>query len=168
VFGVDRLVPAGVFYVNLRGRPERVANRQAALAEPQEAQKRAYRHAGRFDEQALPQLDARADAESGDQFAYRRKKNGDLQKRPGEWLGTPEFRALLDGVDNQLKRMGREIFDGEAAVSPFRGSSVEACQTCDYASVCRIDRWTHTFRTPPHEPGLTDFEAETMKQEATP
>src|SRR5206468_284958 len=54
-FAVQRLIPAGVFYVNLRGRYQRAANRDEALADAAKTRKLAYRHLGRFDLQALRQ-----------------------------------------------------------------------------------------------------------------
>src|SRR5262249_18429227 len=47
VFDSDRLIPAGVFYVSLRGRYDRGNSRLDALADPVQIRKRAYRHSGR-------------------------------------------------------------------------------------------------------------------------
>ena len=49
VLGVARLVPAGVFYVNLRGQYDSGDTRDEVLDDADEARKRAYRHTGRFD-----------------------------------------------------------------------------------------------------------------------
>ena len=60
---------------------------------------------------------------------------------------TPrEFAALLDMVEQNLSRIGREIFAGEAAVSPCKRGSVRACDQCSCQAVCRIDPWQHSFR----------------------
>ncbi len=80
LFGVADLLPVGVFYINLKGKYGLERNRSDALADPQSARKAAYRHTGRFDLRALPQLDARADARQGDQFNYRLKNDGQLYK----------------------------------------------------------------------------------------
>ncbi len=48
IFGVDRLVPAGVFFVNLRGQFEGGRTRDEVLGAA-DARKLAYRHHGRFD-----------------------------------------------------------------------------------------------------------------------
>jgi ATP-dependent helicase/nuclease subunit B len=146
IFGAARLVPAGVFYVNLRGQYASEANRTDALAEPGDARKLAYQHSGRFDAEVLPQLDARADAVKGDQFSYTKKKDGALSKTSREALASGEFAALLDVVEENLKTMGREIFAGAVTVAPFRKGAVTACDHCDYQAVCRIDPWTHSFR----------------------
>lgn len=145
-FGPERLVPAGVFYVNLRGRYERGNSRLDALAEPDQIRKRAYRHAGRFDASALPYLDARSNARTGDQFNYRITNQGELYKNSRECLSTADFLELLDTVESNLKKMGAEIFSGNAAVSPYRKGSVTACDQCEYRSICRIDPWTHHYR----------------------
>jgi ATP-dependent helicase/nuclease subunit B len=146
LFATDRLVPAGVFYVNLRGRYERSNSRLDALAEPEQIRKRAYRHAGRFDVAALRRLDARPDARVGDQFNYRLTKEGDLYRNSHECLSTAEFLRLLDTVEANLKKMGAEIFSGGAAISPYRKGLSTACDLCKYSSICRIDPWTHRFR----------------------
>ncbi|HWH72175.1 MAG TPA: PD-(D/E)XK nuclease family protein, partial [Candidatus Sulfotelmatobacter sp.] len=67
-FGVKRLIPVGVFYVNLRGKYDREHNRLDALADTAQARKLAYRHTGRFDAHTLNWLDSRTDVQQGDQF----------------------------------------------------------------------------------------------------
>jgi ATP-dependent helicase/nuclease subunit B len=146
LFGVAGLLPVGVFYINLKGKYSFEQNRFDALADPQSARKAAYRHAGRFDLRALPQLDARPDARQGDQFSYRLTNSGQLYKNSQEALSSAEFEALLDSVERTLGRMGREIFAGVAGVAPFRKGAVTACEQCDYRPICRIDPWAHPFR----------------------
>jgi ATP-dependent helicase/nuclease subunit B len=146
LFGMGPLVPAGVFYVNLRGKYAREANRLDALADPALARKRAYRHAGRFDSRVLRQLDSRPDAAEGDQFNYRLTRAGQLQKNSREALTTADFRALLDSLETHLKNMGRQIYAGFAEVSPYRKGVTTACDQCGYQAICRIDPWTHRYR----------------------
>ena len=145
-FGVGRLLPAGVFYVNLRGQYPAETSRAAALADPDRARRRAYQHSGRFDAAALPLLDQRPDAPAGDQFAYKRKQDGELAKTNPDAMTTADFGALLDQVETTLRRMGEAVFAGAAAVDPYRHGAATACDHCDYASVCRVDPWTHPFR----------------------
>jgi ATP-dependent helicase/nuclease subunit B len=146
-FDVTRLAPAGVFYVNLRGRYQRAPNRVEALAEqPGAARKSAYRHTGRFDARVLRQLDARPNAKEGDQFNYRLTKAGEIHKNCREALGTAEFEALLDSVETNLQSMGQQIYEGVAGVAPYRRGAATACDQCDYRSICRIDPWTHRYR----------------------
>ena len=146
LFGAAQLIPAGVFYVNLRGKYGSEKNRTDALAEMDEARKLAYQHNGRFDATALRQLDARPGVREGDQFRYVLTKAGELNKRCREPMPSAEFMALLDSVEMNLKRMGQEIFSGIAKVSPYRKGSTTACDQCGYQSICRIDPWTHASR----------------------
>jgi ATP-dependent helicase/nuclease subunit B len=152
--GVERLVPAGVFYVNLRGQYDSGDTRAEVLADTDAARRMAYRHTGRFSVDALPKLDRRPGVETGDQFNYRRNRDGSLHKGSTEALPRGEFEALLARVETQLTEMGRAIFAGAAAVDPYRKGSETPCQYCDYRAVCRIDPWTHRYRVlraPPKE-----------------
>jgi ATP-dependent helicase/nuclease subunit B len=144
--GVEQLVPAGFFYVNLRGKYDGGATRAEALADAEESRRLAYRHTGRFSLDALPRLDRRPDATTGDQFNYRRNKDGALSKGSIEALPRADFEALLDRVETQLAEMGRAIFAGKAKVDPYRKGTETPCKFCDYGAVCRIDPWTHRYR----------------------
>ena len=143
VFGVNRLVPAGVFYVNLRGEYKSGGSRDEILAGADEARRKAYRHTGRFDAGVLDKLD-RTDA--ADQFNYRRNSDGSLRKGLIEAMPRAEFEKLLDGVEIQLREMGTRIFSGIARVDPYRKGKQTPCEFCDYQAVCRIDKWTHQYR----------------------
>jgi ATP-dependent helicase/nuclease subunit B len=146
LLGVDRLVPAGVFYVNLRGQYDSGDTRVEALADVETSRRMAYRHTGRFSVDALPKLDCRPGVKTGDQFNYRRNQDGSLHKGSAEALPRGEFEALLDRVEMQLTEMGRAIFSGVAKVDPYRKGSETPCGFCDYRAICRIDPWTHRYR----------------------
>jgi ATP-dependent helicase/nuclease subunit B len=156
IFGVGRLIPEGVFYVNLRGKYKLGENRDESLAEVEKTRKQAYQHSGRFDAQHLRLLDNRADATEGDQFKYKLNKNGSISRVSREALETDEFMALLDGVEENLKRMGRAIYAGEAKVDPYHKGNVAACDQCDYRAICRIDPWTHVYRVLRREENAED------------
>ncbi|MDB6065794.1 MAG: helicase-exonuclease AddAB subunit AddB [Pedosphaera sp.] len=145
-FGVSRLIPAGVFYVNLRGKYERSENRNEALAGIQTARKLAYRHTGRFDAEALPKLDQRTGVKEGDQFNYRLTQAGKIHGGSREALDTTEFLAMLDAVETGLQTMGRAVYAGVANIDPYQKGSATACDQCDYHAICRIDPWTHNYR----------------------
>ena len=155
-FGVDQLIPAGVFYVSLRGKYERGRNRREALADAGEARKLAYRHSGRFDVRALRVLDARPDVTEGDQFNYRLTRNGEPYRGSAEVLDPAAFTHLLDAVEATLRQMGEQVFAGEAKVAPYRKGAETACQRCDYQAICRMDPWTHSFRLLKREPVTSD------------
>ena len=143
VLGVARLIPAGVFYVNLRGQYESDNTRAEALNDAGKARRLAYRHTGRFDASALPKLDRLGMA---DQFNYQRNQDGSLRKGSVEALPRPVFEKLLNRVEMQLVEMGRAIFSGVAKVDPYRKGSETPCEFCDYRAACRIDPWTHRYR----------------------
>jgi len=143
ILGVQRLIPAGVFYVNLRGQFEGGGSRAEILADVDEARRQAYRHTGRFDAGALEKLDRIGAA---DQFNYHRNKDGSLRQGSVEALPRAEFEALLDRVEMQLREFGRAIFSGVAKVDPYRKGGATPCEFCDYQAACRIDKWTHQYR----------------------
>jgi len=145
-FGVERLEPAGVFYVNLRGRYGAERNRVDALAEPEQSRRMAYRHFGRYNLSAVPYLDSRSDSRQGDQFSYRFNKNGQLHAGCREALAPELFQALLSESEAILREMAQRVFAGSAEVAPYRKGQVTACDQCTYQAVCRIDPWTHPFR----------------------
>ena len=145
-FGVKKLLPAGVFYVNLAGRFESSSTRDEALGDAADARKRAYCHTGRFDAGFLDKLDSRPDVRCGDQFNYYRNNDGSLRKGSAEALPRAEFEQLLDRVETQLREMGRAIFAGAAQVDPYRKGQKTPCEYCDYRAACRIDPWTHLYR----------------------
>jgi len=142
-FGAKKLNPAGMFYVNLRGKFEGGASRTEVLAEPGEARRLAYRHTGRFNAAFLPRLDG---SQAHDQFNYQLNNDGSVRSNSLEALPAAAFAALLDQVEAQLRGIGERIYAGAAAVDPYRKGKATACDYCDYRAVCRLDEWTHEFR----------------------
>jgi ATP-dependent helicase/nuclease subunit B len=146
VFGADTLIPAGVFYVNLRGHYPPGAHRGEVLADQLSLRRKAYQHTGMFDRDVLNRLDNRPEAKSGDQFKYRLKKNGEPYRNSRDICDSTRFFALLDQVEQTLKQFGRRIYAGEAAVDPYQKKNDRPCQRCAYQAVCRIDPWSHRYR----------------------
>jgi len=154
VFGVKRLVPAGVFYVPLNGATLRGdAGRNRGLSTDEAEKLISYQHRGRFLADELAHFDNRGQAK-GDQFKYGRNKDGTLSKRGNEALTAVEFETLREKVAGHLRDYGRRIFGGEVGVSPFRIGTATACDYCDFRPVCRFDPWTQPFRQlrPPPKP----------------
>ncbi len=142
LFGADRLIPAGAFYVNLRGSYESGQTREEIL-EDAEARQRAYRHRGRFDAGALDQLDSQ---KKRDQFQYRLTDAGELHGNSTEALPRAEFEKWLEAAEERMREMGNAIFSGEASVDPYRKNAETACDFCSYRAACRIDPWSHSWR----------------------
>jgi ATP-dependent helicase/nuclease subunit B len=145
IFGVDRLVPAGVFYVSLRGQSERGKTRAEVLGAREALRQERYQHSGRFDFATLRYLDNRGQPE-GTQFKFKLKKNGDPMARNTDLMPSAEFEQLLDQMEEQLVRMGREIYSGAIGLNPFQKGAERACDHCEYQGICRFDAWRHSFR----------------------
>jgi ATP-dependent helicase/nuclease subunit B len=143
IFQVARLVPTGVFYVNLRGDYKGGGTRDEILADTDDARRKAYRHTGRFDAGALNQLDS---TQAKDQFKYQLKTNGELYANSTEAMPRAGFENLLDGVKLQLRGLGERIFSGATQVDPYRKGKQTPCEFCDYQAACRIDKRTHQYR----------------------
>ena len=64
------------------------------------------------------------------------------------------FRGLHESVRRAAKGFGDRLLQGDIRVEPYRHGQMTPCQYCDYASVCRIDTRTHSWRTlqPPQTP----------------
>ena len=152
-FDVGHLEAAGVFYLSLRGSYQATGSRDDALANADEARRAAYQHRGRFVQEMLPQFDHGAGARGGgDQFSFRLKKDGGFYANSTDPVSAEHFHTLLDGVEQQLVAMGNAIFSGDIRVNPYRHAGQTPCDYCDYAGVCRIDRWAHEFRALPAPP----------------
>jgi ATP-dependent helicase/nuclease subunit B len=143
IFGAEKIIPAGVFYVNLRGQFESGGTREEILSGAEESRRTAYKHTGRFDAGALEKLDSKR---ARDQFNYRMTDAGKLYANSIEALPRADFEKLLDRVENQLRDFGNAIFRGVANVSPYKKGKQVPCEFCDYRAACRIDPWTHSYR----------------------
>ena len=106
-----RLIPAGVFYINLRGNFKPGETRDDVLQDDEPAWQAAYKHSGRFDLAALPHLDNRGETK-GTQFNYRLRKDGQPNANTPDPMDHVQFQRMLDQVEKNLVRMGRGIFAG--------------------------------------------------------
>ncbi len=145
IFGVRRLVPAGVFYVNLRGNFLRGDTRDDVLQAPNEARRQAYKHLGRFDAAALADLDNRG-LSPGTQFNFKKKNDGDLDARHPDPMLSEAFGEMLQATEEHLRRIGRQVYSGNIELNPYQHGAKRPCITCQFHGVCRIDPWTHSYR----------------------
>jgi ATP-dependent helicase/nuclease subunit B len=155
VFGVSRLLPAGVFYVGFGGQAMGAgSSRDEVLEEREEARQRACQHTGRFDEQWLRIFDTRPGEAAGDQFKWKTKQDGSLSRQGTEALPASDFERLLDENEARLGEIGRRIFAGRFPVDPYRKDRQTACDYCEYRAVCRFDPWVQPYRVlrPPPKP----------------
>ncbi len=145
-FGVQKLMPAGVFYVPLNGGGNRAAGARADVLSAGSAERRAaYQHSGRFLADELAHFDKRGESK-GDQFRYAKNKGGEFSARGNDALPLAEFEALREKTEAHLRDYASRIFNGEAVVAPFRIGNQTACDYCEFRTVCRFDPWTQPFR----------------------
>lgn len=145
-FKFQRLIPAGMFYLNLKGRYESATSRQEASEDVEAMRRKAYKHEGRFKRELLSKFDSSGTLEGSGQFSYKINKDGSVSKNSQGPLPAEEFDALLDQVERTLKDFGNRIYAGEAEVSPYKKSGAIACDKCDYPAVCRTDPWNQKYR----------------------
>ena len=146
IFGVARLIPAGMFYVNLRGQAGKSDTRDEALENRGASGRTAFDHRGRFDAEWLARLDNSGAAE-GSQFKFKLRKDGNPHANSSDALSRADFLKLLDQVEANIRRMGGEIYAGQIHPNPFQKGQERACDQCDFASVCRFDPWTAQVRS---------------------
>ncbi|MCO5053521.1 MAG: PD-(D/E)XK nuclease family protein [Verrucomicrobiae bacterium] len=134
-FQAERLNAAGAFYINLQGRFESAANRSEALDYPEKQFREAFQHAGRFDASQLDKFDP---TQSNEQFK--------TSARARDGMKAEAFRDLLNHTAATLFRFGNEIYLGNIAPAPYRLGAKTACDFCEFAAICRFDRWTQPYR----------------------
>jgi ATP-dependent helicase/nuclease subunit B len=82
-------------------------------------------------------LDREFETES-DVMQLKRKKDGSFYK--GSMTGTrKQFDLLMDYVDYKMSEVEKRVYEGEIAVNPYRRKDKNACQYCNYRSVCHFD-----------------------------
>jgi ATP-dependent helicase/nuclease subunit B len=145
VFGVERIRPAGVFYVSLRGGGGGGDTRADVLEHLDALAGKAFQHSGRFDLSALRLLDNRGE-KVGTQFKFRLKENGEPYSNSIEAMNPGRFSEMLDQVERCLKELGQKILAGVSEPDPYQKGKERACDLCEFQGICRIDPWTHPFR----------------------
>ncbi len=151
-FSAAQIVPAGIFYVNLRGTFGKTVKRSEMLEPVEQAKERhgGYQHRGLFDDAQRHKLDNRGE-NKGDQFKYEFTSKGLPWKgRAQDGVSSAQFRIQLEQVREHLVALGRAIFSGTAEVSPYRlgsgSNSKTACDWCEFRGVCRFDPWVDQYR----------------------
>lgn len=147
-FGVENIRAVGAFFTTLRARYEGKSSRKEALQQDvaEEAVRKAYQHVGCFDVDALPWMDQRNGANRGDQFQYQLNKDGSPRKTHWHVMPPQKFEHFMGHAARLLCEFGDRILNGEIAIEPFLHGNETPCDRCDFASVCRIDPWTHPWR----------------------
>lgn len=125
----------GMFFVGLRPQGDQ-GRRTWSKEEAAKAAGKRWPHRGRYDASWIRKQIQSAGPVAG--------------PRTVDCMATSAFRALIEGVDGVLARMGQAIRSGRIAVAPYRDGRETACDHCACAGICRIDPWRHRYR--PLEP----------------
>jgi ATP-dependent helicase/DNAse subunit B len=147
-FGVESIQAVGAFFTTLRARYEGKSSRKEALHQgvAEEAVRKAYQHVGCFNLDALPWMDQREGATSGDQFQYQLNKDGSPRKTHWHVMPSEKFEHFMEHASRLLCQFGDRILNGEMGIEPFLHRNETPCERCDFTSVCRIDPWTQPWR----------------------
>jgi ATP-dependent helicase/nuclease subunit B len=131
---LPQLVPAGVFYVGLRGSADAAQSRGEVFENPEATGRSAFRHEGRFDGAWHAHLDG---AGCEEQFSSHYTVK----------LAPEAFTQLMVDVEAHLKRLGAEILDGKISIEPYRKNQRDtACVHCEFKCICRFDPWIEPYR----------------------
>ncbi|MGV3771258.1 MAG: PD-(D/E)XK nuclease family protein [Verrucomicrobiales bacterium] len=143
-FGAKKLIPAGIFFVQLTSANDRQSSRTEAL--DQTARKNNYPHVGLFKMSFLKSLDREGPETPSGQFAYHITKKNVPRKGSFNCLPDDDFDKLLANTETIMQRIGNDVFNGTIAISPYRKSTEVACNRCLYHGICRTDPWTQNYR----------------------
>lgn len=143
---INSLSPAGAFLVPLQGKAPRSSHRNDAQTKHADRPK-AFQWNGRFDHDHLRQLDNRPDQAKGDQIAYALNKDGDLIKGEQSAMPPQAFREMTRRLEETVRNLGKRIFAGDIAATPYKHKEKTPCAYCPYPAVCRIDASAHPYRT---------------------
>jgi ATP-dependent helicase/nuclease subunit B len=140
-FDVERVVPAGVFYVALRSKATAVSNRgEQGGGIP-------FRHSGMFDAELIDFFDSGASADNNSgQFKFRVNKDGSPTKGRSDGVPQAQFNSMLERADNLVEEFGGRILEGDIAALPFKHNRDTACEWCEFRGICRFDPWESTYR----------------------
>ena len=143
---INSLSPAGAFLVPLQGKAPRSSHRNDAQTNHADRPK-AFQWNGRFNHDHLRQLDNRPDQAKGDQIAYALNKDGDLVKGEQSAMPPQAFREMTQRLEETVRNIGKRIFAGDIAATPYKHKERTPCAYCPYPAVCRIDASAHSYRT---------------------
>ena len=161
-----RVIPAGIFYYNIRDPFIPVDAAGAAAPDKEELQdaylkglrmngivnreRRIYRRMDRF-------IGAQSDASPVIPVV---EKDGELVEKRSSAADTRQLNALCEFVREKMREFGKKIVDGDLAVNPYIRDGRTGCDTCPYGAVCGFDKKTpgYEFRR------LGDLEAQEIWQ----
>ncbi len=143
---INSLTPVGAFLVPLQCKAPRSSHRNDAQTKHADRSK-AFQWNGRFNLDHLRQLDNRPEQAKGDQIAYALNKDGDAAKCEQSAMPPQAFREMTRRLEETVRNIGKRIFAGDIAATPYKHKEKTPCAYCPYPTVCRIDAGAHPYRT---------------------
>lgn len=65
------------------------------------------------------------------------------EKQSDAYLSGDEFNKIFDFIGRKLKSTAKTLFEGNIGADPIDGLESKACEYCDFAAVCRIEKRKH-------------------------
>jgi len=142
--------PAAALYLPVlrSGESKKEPPPREVLAGEKNAEELAHRAAGLYNIQWLNELDHTvAPGKYSAYFSFGIKKDGSIKNAKTSGVITPgEMSALLDYGRKKLIDLASRILDGDIAVSPYRYKQETPCDHCPFASLCRFDPASQSYR----------------------
>lgn len=94
-----------------------------------------------------------------------KNKNGSLAKA-SKVLSEEDFALISEFTGRQVRKVGKQILEGEAAVSPYQLDGKTGCQYCPYHGVCGFDEKLDGYAYRELEKCKSEEALERMRKEA--
>ena len=94
-----------------------------------------------------------------------RNKNGELAKA-SKVLSEEDFAMISEFANRQVKKVGKQILEGEASVSPYQLGDSTGCKYCPYHAVCGFDEKIEGYQYRELEKLKPEEAIEFMREEA--
>lgn len=91
----------------------------------------------------------------------RLNKDGSVSKRSNSFVSSEDFGEIFTYIERLMNKTGKQIINGDFAVSPVNGRESAACKYCDFSSVCGIEN-----REAPRVPELDNSQVIDIIKEA--
>lgn len=72
--------------------------------------------------------------------------DGKLQQAEKSFTTLEDYGRIFAFLDQKLMEMAQQLFDGNVERNPVKGTSQDACEYCDYRSVCGFENGKKTRR----------------------
>ena len=114
--------------------------------------------------EVIGHLDREID-QSSQVIPVTKNKNGTLAKA-SKVLSEEEFAIISEFANQQVRKVGKQILQGEASVSPYKLDQQSACKYCPYQAICGFDEKIDGYEYRELEKLKAEEAMEIMREEA--